>query len=216
MIKIAGVTKRYGALEVLKGIDLTVSRGEVVSIVGESGAGKSTLLQIMGTLDLADTGKVWIADTDISALNDKALSTFRNEKIGFIFQFHHLLPEFNALENVCLPALIRGDSQKDAERRGLELLTFLGLKARASHQPNELSGGEQQRVAFARALVNQPAIVFADEPTGNLDSKNADDLHQLVFRLREEFGQTFVIVTHNREFAQMADRVVTMRDGRIL
>ncbi|MCH8555746.1 MAG: ABC transporter ATP-binding protein [Schleiferiaceae bacterium] len=216
MIKIAGVTKRYGALEVLKGIDLTVSRGEVVSIVGESGAGKSTLLQIMGTLDQADTGKVWIADTDISTLNDKPLSTFRNEKIGFIFQFHHLLPEFNALENVCLPAFIRGDSQKDAERRGLELLTFLGLKARATHQPNELSGGEQQRVAFARALVNQPAIVFADEPTGNLDSKNADDLHQLVFRLREEFGQTFVIVTHNREFAQMADRVVTMRDGRIL
>ena len=213
MITAQGIKKSYGELAVLKGIDLVIEAREIVSIVGASGAGKTTLLQILGTLDKADSGILTIADTDVMGLKDKALSKFRNQTIGFVFQFHQLLPEFNAIENICLPALIAGKSRKEAEREALDLMHFLGVKDRATHKPNELSGGEQQRVAVARALINRPKVVFADEPSGNLDSKNAEQLHQLFFDLRNEFDQTFVIVTHNAALADMADRKLTIADG---
>ena len=213
IIEVTNVTKTYGALKVLKGVDLKVGRGEVVSIVGASGAGKTTLLQIIGTLDKPDGGKLAINQTDVFALGDKKLSAFRNKNIGFVFQFHHLLPEFTALENVCIPAYIGKTSKADAENRAKELLGFLGLSQRMEHKPAELSGGEQQRVAVARALINNPEVILADEPSGNLDSNTAKDLHNLFFTLRKEFNQTFVIVTHNDELANMADRKLVMRDG---
>ncbi len=213
IIEVTNVTKTYGALKVLKGVDLSVARGEVVSIVGASGAGKTTLLQIIGTLDKPDGGKLAINKTDVFALGDKKLSVFRNKNIGFVFQFHHLLPEFTALENVCIPAYIGKTSKADAEKRAKELLGFLGLSQRMEHKPAELSGGEQQRVAVARALINNPEVILADEPSGNLDSNTAKDLHNLFFTLRKEFNQTFVIVTHNDELANMADRKLVMRDG---
>jgi len=216
LIEATNITKAYGALTVLKGVDLTIHRGEVVSIVGASGAGKTTLLQIIGTLDKPDKGKVVINDTDIFSLGDKKLSAFRNKNIGFVFQFHHLLPEFTALENVCIPAFIAKTGKKEAEERAKELLAMLGLEGRINHKPSELSGGEQQRVAVARALVNNPAVILADEPSGNLDSANAKDLHQLFFTLRDKLNQTFVIVTHNDELANMADRKIVMRDGSVL
>lgn len=212
-IKAEGIYKRYGDLEVLKGIDLDIKKGEVISIVGSSGAGKTTLLQILGTLDKADSGEIHIANQAISKLKGKALARFRNKHLGFIFQFHQLLPEFTALENVCIPAFIGGEAKITAERKAIELLEILGLADRAEHKPHELSGGEQQRVAVARALINQPSVIFADEPSGNLDSQSSDDLHQLFFNLRDQFDQTFVIVTHNKGFAEMADRMVTMKDG---
>ncbi len=218
MIKAKNIHKYYDDLHVLKGVDIEVKKGEVVSIVGASGAGKTTLLQILGTLDKASKAEdfsLLINDTEIKALNDKALAKFRNEHIGFIFQFHQLLPEFTALENVCLPAFIKGTKKQDAEIRAKELLDFLGLSHRYDHKPNELSGGEQQRVAVARALVNNPNLIFADEPSGNLDSESAENLHNLFFKLRDEFGQTFVIVTHNQELADMADRKLVMVDGNI-
>lgn len=219
MIKASNIHKYYGELEVLKGVNLHIKKGEIVSIVGASGAGKTTLLQILGTLDV-QTNKadstLLINDTDTTRLNDKELARFRNEHIGFIFQFHQLLPEFTALENVCLPAFIKKTAKNDAEKRAKELLDFLGLSHRIEHKPSELSGGEQQRVAVARALINNPAIIFADEPSGNLDSESADNLHKLFFELREKFGQTFVIVTHNEELAEMADRKLTMVDGKIV
>ncbi len=219
MIKASNIHKYYGELEVLKGVDLHIQKGEIVSIVGASGAGKTTLLQILGTLDV-QTNKadstLLINDTDTTRLSDKELARFRNEHIGFIFQFHQLLPEFTALENVCLPAFIKKTAKIDAEKRAKELLDFLGLSHRYEHKPSELSGGEQQRVAVARALVNNPAIIFADEPSGNLDSESADNLHKLFFELRKKFGQTFVIVTHNEELAEMADRKLTMVDGKIV
>lgn len=219
MIRASNIHKYYGELEVLKGVDLHIKKGEIVSIVGASGAGKTTLLQILGTLDV-QTNKadstLLINGTDTTHLNDKELARFRNEHIGFIFQFHQLLPEFTALENVCLPAFIKKTAKSDAEKRAKELLDFLGLSHRLEHKPSELSGGEQQRVAVARALVNNPAIIFADEPSGNLDSESADNLHKLFFELREKFGQTFVIVTHNEELAEMADRKLTMVDGKIV
>jgi lipoprotein-releasing system ATP-binding protein len=213
MINARGIHKSYGNLEVLKGVDLAVEQGEVISIVGDSGAGKTTLLQILGTLDYPDSGSVRINDTEIGDLSKNQLSQFRNKEIGFIFQFHHLLPEFTALENVCIPAFISGTSRSEAETRALKLLTRLGLDKRTNHKPSALSGGEQQRVAVARALMNNPSVVFADEPSGNLDSKNAEYLHKLFFELREELNQTFVIVTHNKELAKMADRTLTMIDG---
>jgi lipoprotein-releasing system ATP-binding protein len=216
IIEVTNVTKTYGALKVLKGVDLKVGRGEVVSIVGASGAGKTTLLQIIGTLDKPDGGKLAINQTDVFALGDKKLSAFRNKNIGFVFQFHHLLPEFTALENVCIPAYIGKTSKADAEKRAKELLGFLGLSQRMEHKPAELSGGEQQRVAVARALINNPEVILADEPSGNLDSNTAKDLHNLFFTLRKEFNQTFVIVTHNEELANMADRKLVMRDGLML
>lgn len=216
LIEAQGLTKSYGALQVLKGVDLSINKGEVVSIVGASGAGKTTLLQIAGTLDKPDTGKLLINNTDVFALGDKKLSAFRNKNIGFVFQFHHLLPEFTAIENVCIPAFIAKTSKKEAETRAKELLGMLGLSQRLDHKPAELSGGEQQRVAVARALVNNPAVVLADEPSGNLDSANAKDLHQLFFTLREQLNQTFVIVTHNEELANMADRKLVMRDGAMV
>lgn len=219
MIKASNIHKFYGELEVLKGVDLHIKKGEIVSIVGASGAGKTTLLQILGTLDGLSNkkdGTLLVNGTDTTSLNDKALAKFRNEHIGFIFQFHQLLPEFTALENVCLPAFIKNTSRTDAENRAKELLDFLGLSHRHHHRPAELSGGEQQRVAVARALINNPAIIFADEPSGNLDSESADKLHQLFFELREKFGQTFVIVTHNKELAEMADRKLSMVDGKIV
>lgn len=219
MIEAKHIHKFYGELEVLKGVDIAIKKGEIVSIVGASGAGKTTLLQILGTLDKATPSEGFllkINDTDIQSLNDKALANFRNKHIGFIFQFHQLLPEFTALENVCLPAFIMGTKKADAEKRARELLDFLGLKARYEHKPNALSGGEQQRVAVARALINNPDFIFADEPSGNLDSESAENLHHLFFKLRDEFGQTFVIVTHNEELANMADRKLTMVDGKIL
>ncbi|WP_335965258.1 ABC transporter ATP-binding protein [Galbibacter sp. PAP.153] len=219
MIKATGIHKTFGSLEVLKGVDLTIGKGEIISIVGTSGAGKTTLLQILGTLDKADKNKalqLLINNTETSKLNDKELAKFRNEHIGFIFQFHQLLPEFTALENVCIPAFIKNTPPKEAEKRANELLDFLGLSHRVNHKPNELSGGEQQRVAVARALINNPSIVFADEPSGNLDSESADKLHNLFFELRDTFGQTFVIVTHNEELANMADRKLTMVDGNII
>jgi lipoprotein-releasing system ATP-binding protein len=209
-----GITRSYGTLQVLKGIDLTVQPGEIVAIVGASGAGKSTLLHIIGTLDRPDKGRVTIQDTDISGLSDKALAQFRNERIGFVFQFHNLLAEFSALENVCMPGFINPKSREsDTRKRGSELLDLLGLSDRMDHLPSQLSGGEQQRVAVARALLNRPAVVLADEPSGNLDSRNAEDLHRLFFTLRDELNQTFVIVTHNEHLAEMADRRLVMRDG---
>jgi len=213
IIQANNVFKSYGDLAVLKGISLNIEAKEIVSIVGASGAGKTTLLQILGTLDRPDQGQVMIDDTDVFALKDKQISTFRNQKIGFIFQFHQLLPEFTAIENVCLPAFIAGKSNKEAEDQAKELLSFLKVDHRLNHKPNELSGGEQQRVAVARSLINNPAVVFADEPSGNLDSKNADDLHQLFFDLRDQFEQTFVIVTHNNQLANMADRKLEIVDG---
>lgn len=218
MIQATNIHKFYNNLEVLKGVDIHVQKGEVISIVGASGAGKTTLLQILGTLDRASSKEKFqltINNTDIGSLNDKALAKFRNEHIGFIFQFHQLLPEFTALENVCLPAFIKGTKKADAEKRAKELLDFLGLSHRYNHKPNELSGGEQQRVAVARALINKPDLIFADEPSGNLDSESAENLHSLFFKLRDEFGQTFVIVTHNEELANLADRKLVMVDGKI-
>jgi lipoprotein-releasing system ATP-binding protein len=215
MIEIQGVTKSFGQLQVLKGIDLIIHKGEVVSIVGPSGAGKTTLLQIMGTLDKADTGRVLIDGTEVSALGEKELSAFRNRRIGFVFQFHQLLPEFTALENVMMPALIGGMHHTEARRKAKEMLALLGLADREEHKPAELSGGEKQRVAVARALMNDPAVIFADEPSGSLDSRNKEELHQLFFDLRNRLGQTFVIVTHDESLAQLTDRTIHMVDGRI-
>lgn len=215
MIEIKGITKSFGQLEVLKGIDLHINKGEVVSIVGPSGVGKTTLLQIIGTLDKPDNGTVTIDGTDISKLGKKKLAEFRNRHIGFVFQFHQLLPEFTALENIMIPAFISGASRSEAKRRAKELLDFMGLAERASHKPNELSGGEKQRVAVARALVNNPAVILADEPSGSLDSKNKAELHQLFFDLRDRFGQTFVIVTHDESLAKITDRTIEMRDGKL-
>lgn len=215
MIKIRNITKRFGSLEVLKGIDLDIAEGEIVSIVGPSGAGKTTLLQIMGTLDRADTGTVEIDGVETSSLSQTKLSKFRNQKIGFVFQFHQLLPEFTALENIMIPAFIGGMGRKEAQRRAEELLAFMNLSERAHHKPNELSGGEKQRVAVARALVNHPAVVMADEPSGSLDTQNKQELHQLFFDLRDRLGQTFVIVTHDEELAKLTDRIIHMRDGKI-
>lgn len=216
MLKAVGLQKKYGQLDVLKGIDLEIASGEIVSIVGSSGAGKTTLLQLLGTLDKPDSGMVELDGVNPFTLSSKELARFRNTQIGFVFQFHQLLPEFTALENVMMPALINGVSKQDAQQRAMELLNQLGLADRASHQPSALSGGEQQRVAVARALVNKPKVVFADEPSGNLDSKNAKELHQLFFDLRRDMGQTFVIVTHNSQLAEMADRTLTMQDGLII
>lgn len=216
MLFAEGIEKKYGQLEILKGVDLRINSGEIVSIVGSSGAGKTTLLQILGTLDRPDSGMLEIAGVNPFKLNSKELSHFRNRSLGFIFQFHQLLPEFNALENVMLPALIGGKSKKEAEKLARPLLDRLGIEDRSEHKPSELSGGEQQRVAVCRALVNNPRIIFADEPSGNLDTKNARELHELFFKLRDEFKQTFVIVTHNEELAQMADRILVMRDGRFV
>lgn len=210
------IHKSYGDLEVLRGVDVSIARGEVVSIVGASGAGKTTLLQIAGTLDRADSGRVVINGEDVHALGNKKLAAFRNQHIGFTFQFHHLLPEFTALENVCIPGFIGKRPVKETEKRAEELLELLGLRNRGQHKPSELSGGEQQRVAVARSLINNPDIVFADEPSGNLDSANAEELHRLFFSLRDQLGQTFIIVTHNRDLAGMADRMLTMKDGKIL
>lgn len=215
MIEVQGITKSFGELQVLKGIDLIIYKGEVVSIVGPSGAGKTTLLQIMGTLDKADGGSVYINGEEVGKLKEKELSAFRNKQIGFVFQFHQLLPEFTALENVMIPALIAGTSSGEAMRRAKETLEMMGLAERASHKPAELSGGEKQRVAVARALINRPAVIFADEPSGSLDSKNKEELHQLFFDLREKLGQTFVIVTHDEGLAQLTDRTIHMVDGRI-
>ena len=216
ILKAGDIHKKYGQVEVLKGIDFSVQKGEVVSIIGASGAGKSTLLHILGSLDKPDKGWVEIDGKEISAMNDKTLSGFRNHHIGFIFQFHNLLPEFTAVENVLLPAMIGKRSLKDAENRAKELLTFLGLGHRLTHYPNQLSGGEQQRVSVARSLINEPLIVFADEPSGNLDSQNAEELHQLFFDLRARYNQTFVIVTHNEKLANLSDRKVVMQDGSIV
>ncbi|WP_291560829.1 ABC transporter ATP-binding protein [Bacteroides sp.] len=216
MIQIEGITKSFGQLQVLKGIDLNIDKGEVVSIVGPSGAGKTTLLQIIGTLDRADSGRVIINGTDVSRMKEKELSAFRNREIGFVFQFHQLLPEFTALENVTIPAMIKGVSAHDARRQALDMLKFLGLSDRASHKPAELSGGEKQRVAVARALMNNPSVVLADEPSGSLDTKNKEELHNLFFELRDKLGQTFVIVTHDEGLASQTDRTIHMLDGRIV
>ena len=215
MIQVRNIRKSFGSLEVLKGIDLDIERGKVVSIVGASGAGKTTLLQIMGTLDKADSGSVIIDGVDVMKLSDAKRSAFRNKHMGFVFQFHQLLPEFTALENVMMPALIGGTSRSEAKKRAEELLAFMGLSERASHKPNELSGGEKQRVAVARALVNKPDVVFADEPSGSLDTQNKQELHRLFFDLRDKMGQTFVIVTHDEQLADLADRKICMRDGLI-
>lgn len=216
MIIVNNIHKSFGKVEVLKGVDLHIRKGEVACIVGASGAGKSTLLQIIGTLDKADKGNVIIDNQDINSLNPKKLASFRNKKIGFIFQFHHLLPEFTALENICIPAYIAGTPQKEAQNKALELLEYLNLTDRKDHKPSMLSGGEQQRIAVARALINNPSIVLADEPSGNLDSQSAKELHELFFNLRDKTGQTFVIVTHNPQLAEMADRTFTMKDGLII
>lgn len=219
MVEAQNIHKSYNDLHVLKGVDLHIPKSEIVSIVGASGAGKTTLLQILGTLERPDRNKdsvLRINDVDVYALNSKELARFRNNNIGFIFQFHQLLPEFTALENICIPAFIGNRSRSEAEKRAKELLGFLGLSQRADHKPAEMSGGEQQRVAVARSLINNPGVIFADEPSGNLDSGSAENLHKLFFDLREEFGQTFVIVTHNEELANMADRKLTMVDGKIL
>ena len=216
ILSIRNIHKSFGALEVLKGIDTDIARGEMVSIVGASGAGKTTLLQVMGTLLRPDEGSITLADTDVKRLGDDSLSRFRNQHIGFIFQFHQLLPEFTALENVMLPALIAGQSKRAAANRAAELLDFMGLTARAEHKPTELSGGEQQRVAAARALTNRPDIVFADEPTGSLDTHNRSELQALFFRLRRELNQTFVIVTHDEKFAAQTDRCIRLADGRVV
>ena len=215
MITLRNITKSFGSLQVLKGIDLQIEKGEVVSIVGPSGAGKTTLLQIMGTLDTPDTGFVLIGDTDVTQLSQKEMARFRNQHLGFVFQFHQLLPEFTALENVMIPALIANRSQKETKERAKELLDFLGLSDRAEHKPNELSGGEKQRVAVARALMNNPSVILADEPSGSLDSKNKAELHQLFFDLRDQLGQTFVIVTHDEALAVLTDRTIHLKDGMI-
>ena len=216
MIKATNIRKNYGDLHVLKGVNLEVKEGEVISIVGASGAGKTTLLQILGTLDEADSGELSINQQAIVNLKYKALSSFRNKSIGFVFQFHNLLAEFTALENICLPAFIAGNPKTEAKKRATKLLALLNLSDRANHKPNELSGGEQQRVAVARALINNPAVVLADEPSGNLDSQNADELHQLFFQLNKELGQTFILVTHNQKLADMADRKLVIKDGVIV
>lgn len=216
MIRATDIYKSYGEVRVLNGVNLSIDEGEIVSIVGASGAGKSTLLQIIGTLDKPDSGQVAFDKRDVFSLNDKQLSSFRNKSIGFIFQFHHLLPEFTAIENVCIPGFIAKRSKDELEKEAKRLLDFLGLSHRYNHKPSELSGGEQQRVAVARALINKPGIVLADEPSGNLDSKNAKELHQLFFDLRDEFGQSFLIVTHNEELAQLSNRRLVMQDGRIV
>lgn len=216
MIEIRNITKSFGSLQVLKGISLHINKGEVVSIVGPSGAGKTTLLQIMGTLDKPDQGEIVIDGIDVSRMSTKKLSDFRNTHIGFIFQFHQLLPEFTAIENIMIPAFIAGKSHREAKKKAEELLSFMGLTDRASHKPNELSGGEKQRVAVARALVNNPAVVLADEPSGSLDTKNKEELHQLFFDLRDKFGQTFVIVTHDEELARITDRTIHLKDGIII
>jgi lipoprotein-releasing system ATP-binding protein len=216
MLKATNITRTYNDLQVLKGVDIFVNKGEIVSIVGSSGAGKSTLLHILGSLDKANSGEIWINNQRIDTLKEKELAKFRNKHIGFVFQFHHLLPEFTALENVCIPGWIAGTPKNELEARALDLLKILGLQDRASHKPSELSGGEQQRVAVARALINNPDIVFADEPTGNLDSKHAQELHELFLHLQKTMGQTFLIVTHNEALAKMSDRVVHMKDGYIV
>ena len=213
MIEINGITKSFGSLQVLKGINLTIDRGEVVSIVGPSGAGKTTLLQIIGTLDQPDSGTVHVDSIDVTSLSQKKLADFRNRHIGFVFQFHQLLPEFTAIENIMIPAFIAGKGMREAKERAQELLLFMGLSDRANHKPAELSGGEKQRIAVARALMNNPAVVLADEPSGSLDTKNKQELHQLFFDLRDQFGQTFVIVTHDEELATLTDRTIHMRDG---
>jgi lipoprotein-releasing system ATP-binding protein len=214
VIEAHSIRKNYGPLEVLRGVDFKVNKGELVSIVGPSGAGKSTLLQILGTLDKPSSGTLLLDQVDVLNLNDKQLSRFRNQKIGFVFQFHQLLPEFTALENICIPAFIAGQNTQDATKEANRLLEFLGLKDRSSHKPSELSGGEQQRIAVARALINKPSILFADEPSGNLDSKNAEELHKLFVQLKNEVNQTIVVVTHNENLANLADRKLTMRDGK--
>ena len=216
MIETRNIHKSFGSLQVLKGIDVSIKKGEIVAIVGASGAGKTTFLQIIGTLDTADRGEVYINGNNTANLSDRDLGRFRNREIGFIFQFHHLLPEFTALENICMPAFIRGDSRMEAKRRAEDLLGFMGISERQHHRPSELSGGEAQRVAVARALINNPSVLLADEPSGNLDSKNAKELHQLFFDLRKEFNQTIVIVTHNDELAALSDRKLLMSDGRII
>lgn len=213
MLQVSNIHKKYGALPVLKGIDLSILPGEVVSIVGASGAGKSTLLHILGTLDTADSGEVMFDDKNIAKMNATEMARFRNRHIGFIFQFHNLLPEFTALENACLPGFLGGNPEKEVQQRAEHLLEMLGLSHRLHHKPSEMSGGEQQRTAVARALINSPRIIFADEPSGNLDSKNADELHNIFFKLRDEFNQTFVLVTHNEQLANMADRKLVMKDG---
>src|SRR5690554_226360 len=215
MIKAVNIHKKFGDLEVLKGVNLEVKQGEIISIVGSSGAGKTTFLQLLGTLDQANEGQILYDGVDITKLNTNKLAQFRNENIGFVFQFHHLLPEFTALENVCMPALIKGDSKKEAEQKARLLMEKLEISHRKDHKPSELSGGEQQRVATARALINKPKVIFADEPSGNLDSRNAEKLHQLFFDLREQFNQTFVIVTHNDELAKMCDKKYEMEDGNV-
>lgn len=215
MIQAVNIKKSFGSLNVLKGIDLHIKKGEIVSIVGASGAGKTTLLQIIGTLSKPDEGKILINNEEINNLNQKQISQFRNKNIGFVFQFHHLLPEFNALENVCIPAFIAKRNKKEAEQKAIEILDFLSLKNRLDHKPSELSGGEQQRVAVARALINSPAVILADEPSGNLDSKNKEELHSLFFSLREKFNQTFVIVTHDENLANLSDRIIRLKDGMV-
>lgn len=216
VIEASNIHKKYDDLKILKGVDLSIKKGEIVSIVGASGAGKTTLLQILGTLDQPDNGSLKIMNEEVSGLNAKAISLFRNKNIGFVFQFHHLLPEFTALENASMPLFIAGKSKEDAGKKATEYLEFMGLGDRLHHKPSELSGGEQQRVAVARSLVNEPGIVFADEPSGNLDSSSAQELHELFFKLRDKFDQTFVIVTHNNELANMADRKLVMQDGKIV
>ncbi len=215
MIQLHDIRKSFGSLQVLKGIDLTINQGEIVSIVGPSGAGKTTLLQIIGTLDRADSGRVLFGGVDVSHYNEKQLSAFRNEHIGFVFQFHQLLPEFTAVENVMMPVLIKGDSMASARRRAMEMLDYLGLTDRASHKPSELSGGEKQRVAVARALVNRPQVILADEPSGSLDTQNKEELHRLFFNLRRDLGQTFIIVTHDESLAATTDRTIYLRDGLV-
>ncbi len=215
MLKGKNIVKFYGSLEVLKGVDINISKGEIVSIVGSSGAGKTTLLHILGSLDSPDKGEIWYEGNRIDTLKPKELAAFRNKNIGFVFQFHHLLPEFTALENVCIPGWIAGKKTKELEKKAMDLLVTLGVDHRAAHKPNALSGGEQQRIAVARALINDPGIIFADEPTGNLDSSNANSLHNLFQELRDKLNQTFLIVTHNEELASMSDRVLHMKDGQI-
>ena len=215
MIEAQGIYKSFGNVDVIKGIDIHIDKGEIVTIVGASGAGKSTLLQIIGTLEKADKGEVIINGHNVNKLGQKSLAAFRNKNIGFVFQFHHLLPEFTALENICIPAFIAGESKSNALSKASKLLDYLNLTERANHKPSMLSGGEQQRVAVARALINNPAVILADEPSGNLDSQNAKELHELFFKLREQTGQTFVIVTHNPDLARMADRTLTIKDGKI-